>query len=78
MTQPMDRRELRLRHAVHTLRNAVTDDERILELKLVEKLIEVFHDDKEGLLQALKLAHIKPKKEPVKPEIVMHAVRSKL
>lgn len=74
----MDRRELRLRHAVQSLRNNVCDSERLLELKLVEKLIEVFQDDKEGLLQALRLASIKPKQEPNEPVIAIHPVRSKL
>jgi hypothetical protein len=78
MAQPSDRRELRLRHAVQSLRISVAESERLLELKLIQQLIEVFHDDKEGLLQALRLANIKPVIQPKYPEFALHAPRSRL
>ncbi len=80
MAQVMDRRELRLRHAVQSLRQANVESERMLELQVIDKLIEIFKDDKEGLLQALRLAKINGVEDTkrTEPVILYHQVRSRL
>ncbi len=80
MGKVMDRRELRLRHAVQSLRQANVESERMLELQVIDKLIEIFKDDKEGLLQALRLAKINGVEDTkrTEPVILYHQVRSRL
>lgn len=49
---------------VHVMRRSTSDDNecgsiRYLELKVIDKLIDVFKDDKDGLLEALKLTKLR-------------------
>lgn len=78
MTQIIERGELRLRHAIQSLRNATAESERKLELKIIDSLVAIFKDDKEGLLKALHFAGIQPKTEYNEPNVVVHSVKSKL